>query len=52
MFPKRFGKNCREKQNKYFMVIFSPENRAVDEIMWKNILSVIIPVVWSEAGRK
>jgi hypothetical protein len=30
-------KNCRENQNAHFILSnFSPENRAVYEIMWKN----------------
>ena len=34
-------KSCRENQNTHFMfndVFFSPENRAVYEIMWKNTM--------------
>jgi len=32
-------KSCREDQNKHFVLnnIFSSENRAVYEIMWKNM---------------
>ena len=32
-------RSCRENQNTRFMFnIFSPENRAVYEIMWKNVV--------------
>jgi len=33
-------KSCRENQNIYFVCsnFFSPENRVVYEIMWKNIV--------------
>jgi len=33
-------KNCRENRNAHFMFsnFFSPENRAVFEIMWKNVV--------------
>jgi hypothetical protein len=33
------GKICRENQNTHFMFsTFFPENRAVYEIMWKNVV--------------
>ena len=31
-------KSCRENQNTHFMFIFFFENRAVYEIIWKNIV--------------
>jgi hypothetical protein len=33
---------CRENQNAFCSVIFSPENRAVYEIMWKNIVKPVL----------
>jgi len=32
------AKICRENQNTHFVFIFFKENRAVYEIMWKNIV--------------
>jgi hypothetical protein len=32
------GKICRENPNTHFMFFFSFENRAVCEIMWKNVV--------------
>ena len=41
-------KSCRENPNTHFMFTFFPENRAVCEIMWKNIVQPDSPrtTIW------
>jgi len=43
-------KSCRETQNTHFMFskLFSPENHAICEIMWKNIVEPDSPqtTIW------
>ena len=38
-------KICREKQNTHFTSVTPPENRAVHEIMWTNILKSDRPMM-------
>jgi len=33
-----FRTSCREEKNTHFVLFFFSENRAVHEIMWKNVV--------------